>query len=345
MIRLKKLNLEISNPCNEHCVHCYRVCESTKKGFLSLCDVERIFHEIAPIRNDKLNVLLTGGEVLLNRNWREILIFTLSQKSTVTLFTNGSLMTENDVDFLAKFNNNLDFKGVQISLYSLRPEIHDSVTGLKGSCEKSFKAIKMLKKAGVKVFVSCPVMKINKDFFAEEMRWMDEHDINSCADLFIFPSSNYQNSNISQQLSLDDIEELYKETEKKNFELGYLWGWNRPKDLDVLFYDAAANGICISGDGSIYPMIGWYKHLGNIHEDSLCDVFRNHPLLNECRKIRIRDFNECVNCDAIGYCSFCPTTHLTANYGRLKNLDRAYCKYVHLVKQMADCRDKTLNKR
>ena len=49
MPKLRNLDLEISNPCNEKCIHCYRTCEQTKQGFLSLDAVKKIFGLVSTI--------------------------------------------------------------------------------------------------------------------------------------------------------------------------------------------------------------------------------------------------------------------------------------------------------
>ena len=339
--KLKSLDLEISNPCNERCVHCYRTCESTKRGFLSLEDVQKIFKELDPIREERINVLLTGGEALLNKDWKKIFVYAIEHNARVSLFTNGTLITDDDVHFLSDFNGCKQFKEVQISLYSLQPEIHDEITGLNGSCFKSLNAIKKLKNAGVEIFVSCPVMKLNQRFVPDLMRYMDKNNIGCCADLFIFPNSDYKSGNIGQRLSLNDLEQFYQETAKNNFELAYIWRNRCPKEivLEKIFYGAAGTGVLIAGDGNIYPMIGWYEKLGNIHDDSLQKVFLSHPLLEKCRHVKVKDFEECVNCNAVEYCSFCPTPHLTANNGQMMKLNQDYCNYIHQIKKMAERRD------
>ena len=341
MLKLKRLDLEISNPCNEHCIHCYRTCDSTKRGFLSVNNVKKIFDDIKDIRENKINVIITGGEVLLNNEWRDIFKYCISQNARISLFTNGSLMSEKDIEFLTQYKDSPNFREVQISLYSLLPEIHEKITGLKDSCKKSLSAIKMLKAAEIPVFVSCPVMSVNKDSVFDMIRYMDNCGINNSTTLFIFPNSDYKNKNSKYRLSHKDLEFLYQRTSKNNFELSYVWGYNHKQDdiLEKNFYESAASGILVSGDGSIFPMIGWYKKIGNIHKDSLADIFLNNSLLKECRRIKIGDFTECRQCEAIGYCSFCPTTHLTANHGKLRLLNHEYCEYVHLIKQMAERRD------
>ena len=44
-MQLTSIDLEISNPCNEHCVHCYRHSLNSKKGFLSAKEVESVLNQ------------------------------------------------------------------------------------------------------------------------------------------------------------------------------------------------------------------------------------------------------------------------------------------------------------
>lgn len=340
---LKSLSLEISNPCNERCVHCYRVCDSTRQGFLTIEDVRLVFKQIENIRSDKLQVTITGGEALLNRNWKEILTFIQNEGCSFSLFSNGTLLSDADADFLASLVSK-GLKEVQLSIYALDPVIHDNVTNLKGSLKKTIQALQKLRMRNVPVFVSCPAMQVNKNNLADLMRWADKEKIPSCVDLFIFGVSDYSEKNLSQRLNVDDLERFYEETMQNNGELAYVWGYNRQKTKpsECLFYGEAANGLCISGDGSIYPMIGWYEKLGNIHQDSVENVYTNHPILQQCRKINVSDFCECIKCEAYGHCSLCPLPHLSANHGNLLNLDKSYCDYVHKVKELAQRRDKVM---
>ena len=45
----------------------------------------------------------------------------------------------------------------------MNPEIHDKITTVKGSFEKTKAAIEKLVAADVPVQISCPLMKANKD--------------------------------------------------------------------------------------------------------------------------------------------------------------------------------------
>ena len=42
---LKTLDFEVSNPCNEKCIHCYRHCFNKEKGFMTCKDIEYVLKE------------------------------------------------------------------------------------------------------------------------------------------------------------------------------------------------------------------------------------------------------------------------------------------------------------
>ena len=205
------IELEISNPCNERCLHCYRGCNSTRKGFLSAAQTKNVLKQAKNL--GVKSVTITGGEALLNPEWREIVEIADDLDYQTLLFTNGSLLNEKDMDFLSNVKN---LKEVQISLYSMEESVHDSITGLKGSCEKTKNAIKLLRERKIPLFVSCSVMKENKSAVFDVMRWCDDNNIPSCADIFIFGSSDYSKLNLSHRLSWKELGDFFEETMKDN---------------------------------------------------------------------------------------------------------------------------------
>lgn len=160
---MDSLNLEISNPCNEHCVHCYRHCFNITKGFLSCENAKNVLEQAKSLGAKK--VTITGGEVLLNPDWKEIVKTADELGFRISFFSNGSLMKEEDVDFLSTVKN---LKEVQFSLYSLEENDHDSVTNLKGSCEKLKKQLKCLEEEMFRfffLFLQCKIIKNHLSMF------------------------------------------------------------------------------------------------------------------------------------------------------------------------------------
>lgn len=341
-LAMNTIELEISNPCNERCVHCYRVCENTKRGFLSARQAQSVLEQAKAIGADK--VTITGGEPLLNPEWRDIVSAAEKLDFLISFFSNGSLLKEADADFLATVKN---LNGVQFSLYALDERTHDAITGVSGSCAGTKNAISLLRERQIPLFVSCPVMKENKSAVLAVMRWCDSEGINSCADIFIFGDSDYTGKNLSHRLSWSEIRDFFEETMKDGGRLSYVWGSGHgERDLrKIEFYGGAARSLCVSGDGTIYPAIGWYEPLGNIATDSIKDVFYNSPILQKLRGIKASDISECARCGCVDFCTFCFTPHISANHGKLGKVDKdGYCKFVALRKKLAYERDARLGK-
>lgn len=333
---LQGISLEISNPCNEHCLHCYRHCLNKKSGFLTKEQASTVLSQ-AKILGAK-NVTVTGGESLLNPDWKDILNISNEMGFRLFFYTNGILLNEMNAEFLASAKNLVE---IQISLYAMDENIHDSITGVKGSCSKTKNAINLLRERNIPLFISCPVMKENKTAVFDVMRWCDDNNIKSCADIFIFGESDYTGNNLKHRLSLEDLQDFFDETMKANARLSYVWGkgYGNQNLSEIEFYGEAGHSLLVSGDGTVYPAIGWYEPLGNIATDSLKGIFENHPLLKELRTIHASDIAECKNCKYSDFCDFCFSPHITANNGELRKLDKDYCKFVKIRKEFAFVRD------
>lgn len=333
------LELEISNPCNEKCIHCYRTCKNTKKGFLSARQAESVFSQAKALGASR--VTITGGEMLLNSEWKDIVRIADSLDFRISLFSNGTRLTEKDADFIRGIQG---VKNIQISLYALDETVHDLIAGVKGACVRTKNAISILRNRNLPLFVSCPVMKENRFAVLDVMKWCDDNEIQSCADVFIFGASDYSGRNLEHRLDRNDLYAFFDETMKDNGRLSYVWGKKyEHKDLTkIKFYGNAVSSLCISGDGQIYPSIGWYEPLGNIDNDSLEKIYKNHPLLRKIRSIAAADIKECLNCSVADYCEFCPIPHLTANKGELFKLDTNFCDYVRLRELFVQKRDSIL---
>jgi hypothetical protein len=88
--------LETTFRCNLNCVHCYvnepASSREVRERELPLPRLLRVVDEIAEA--GCLNLLLTGGEVLLRPDFKDLYVYILRRGIRVTIFTNGTLVTD-----------------------------------------------------------------------------------------------------------------------------------------------------------------------------------------------------------------------------------------------------------
>jgi radical SAM protein with 4Fe4S-binding SPASM domain len=151
--------LELTFRCNYNCVHCYvnlptgdRVAKARE---LSTAEWKRILEEIA--QAGCLNLLLTGGEFMLRPDWKEIYMHARRQGMLITLYTNGSAITPEIVDFLAEYRP----RRVEITLYGATKDTYEKVTRLPGSFEKAIRGINLLSEHAIPLKLKSVALRSN----------------------------------------------------------------------------------------------------------------------------------------------------------------------------------------
>ncbi len=157
--KLFSISFELTYRCVEKCIHCYiddapKFCAADELTLDEYKDILRQAREMGCV-----NVLFTGGEVLLRPDLCDIVESAVKLGFIVNIYTTGVGLTDKVFDRLCAAKVN----GISVSLYSGIASEHDKITGVKGSFEKTLKAALMFKAAGVNTFIKCVAMKQNFD--------------------------------------------------------------------------------------------------------------------------------------------------------------------------------------
>jgi radical SAM protein with 4Fe4S-binding SPASM domain len=152
--------IETTFRCNLRCAHCYvnepardptaRARELSKDRLLRLVD------EV--VEEGCLEVLFTGGEVLLRADFPEVYLHALRRGLRVTVFTNGTLLTDKIADLFEAYRPAC----IEISLYGMTRETYERVTGVPGSFEKCMAGIGRLRARGVPFKLKTMVLAWNR---------------------------------------------------------------------------------------------------------------------------------------------------------------------------------------
>ena len=118
------VQLDLTYRCNERCVHCYL--DHDDHGEMTTAEIKNLLDQMADAGVFYLTV--SGGEIMMRRDFFEILEHARLRTFCIKLKTNGILIRKKE----AQRFRELGVESVQISIYSHRPQVHDAITKMPG---------------------------------------------------------------------------------------------------------------------------------------------------------------------------------------------------------------------
>jgi radical SAM protein with 4Fe4S-binding SPASM domain len=164
--------IEPTHRCPLACAHCYNNLPvgdaEARRRELSTAEVRRIVDEIADA--GCLWLLLTGGEILARRDFAEIYQHVKRRGLLVTLFTNGTQVTEALADMLTEWRP----FAVEITLYGRTRETYERLTGVPGSFERCMRGIRLLADRGLPLKLKTVAVTLNRHEVPDMQRFAEE---------------------------------------------------------------------------------------------------------------------------------------------------------------------------
>lgn len=302
---LTSFHIELTSKCNERCVHCYIPHEKKDTDI----DRELMLNVLRQCRDmGVITVIFSGGEPMLHPEFCKFLHYAKDLDLNVTVLSNLTLLSAQILEVL-KYKH---ATCVNVSLYSMRSEVHDKITGMKGSFEKTKGNILKLIENNIPVQINCPVMKQNKDSFYEVITWGQEHKCAVITDYLIMARYDGSIDNLDNRLSSEELNDVIENLIKNDVVLQTnIQSINRKDSANRVKTDDRVCGVgmttlCMVARGDVYPCAGWQKMIcGNVNETSLKEIWEKSPQVDYLRHIRQRDFKKCVDCKENEYCLMC----------------------------------------
>lgn len=158
--------------CNLRCVHCYvnQPAGSAEEQAREL-GTERALALIDEMADAGcLNLLMTGGEVLLRSDFERLYLHAVGRGLLVTVFTNGTLVTERVAELFDQHRPLL----VEVSLYGMTAATYERVTGVPGSFERCLAGIERLRAHGVPFALKTMALAANRAEVGDMRRFAEE---------------------------------------------------------------------------------------------------------------------------------------------------------------------------
>ncbi|MCL1935466.1 MAG: radical SAM protein [Defluviitaleaceae bacterium] len=291
---LRNVTIELLTKCNWRCKHCY-IDSHTVSGLPK----EKIFEILKELRKSyTFDITFTGGEIFFRQDTMEIIEYARNLGFNVSLLSNVSLLDEDKIKKLKKLNI---FK-MYCTIFSMNCDIHDNITTIKGSLEKSIENIKLIKKYGIDLEIRTILMKENQNEYKNIYNFCIENDIEYTATTSVFPSID--GCKRPTDLRIDDKQKL-KEIIK---DIDYIRKFDKKRDdiiQDSICCNILFNSLYIDSNGDIYPCNLLYIKLGDIYINNILDIWKNSPVLNELQNYKSSDLNSCNKCEAKDFCYRC----------------------------------------
>lgn len=290
---------ELTHRCNLLCKHCYQCGPDLNRQEVNIEEIAEGLKQLKELGT--LFITFSGGEVFLREDIFEILELTREFGMAYRIFTNATILDKTKMDRLIK----LKPLSVEMSIYSMNPSIHDGITKIKGSLDKTKEAAEYLRKNNVNVKFKSVVFRENMN----EFRAMENYakKIQASFNFYIgaIPRLDGDKKGTMDNLSSEQVSEFLR---TMNFQKEEFLKIRREGDYRPLCF-AGKNGLYISPYGDVFPCVTWRIKCGNIRQNSLRDIWTGTEF-NKLRKISFDDLKDCNKCDLVVYCNRCPGTAL-----------------------------------
>src|SRR5262249_45787287 len=164
--------MEVPRRCPLECLHCYNNLPMTdgsaRERELTFDEHCRLLDELADA--GCLWLLYTGGEIFARRDFLDIYTYAKRKGFIITLFTNGTLVTERIADYLATWRP----FAIEITLYGRTKETYERLTGIPGSYEKCLRGIRVLLDRGLPLALKTVAVSTNRHEVLEMQRFAEE---------------------------------------------------------------------------------------------------------------------------------------------------------------------------
>lgn len=341
------VHFDVTYRCNERCVHCYL--DHVDHGEMNTREVKGVLDQLAEAGT--LFLTFSGGEIFLRKDLFDLLAYARKLHFDVSLKTNALLINAERAARLRL----LGVRRIQVSIYSADPAVHDAITKVPGSLERSLKAIRFLKAQGLQVKIACPLMKQNLTAYRSVQALAEELGVPYILDLTITPKMDGDRSVLALRNSAEALLPVLQDpalnprlgshpgAAQTSTGFGASLASSSTSGAESSAYDdipcsAGHNSCYISPYGDVCPCVQMPSPAGNLHRQRFADIWHGSAEMRRVRAVRESDLAVCSRCSIRTYCERCPGLAQMEGGDLLGAYERA-CELAELNARLAGVRN------
>jgi len=347
---------EVTNRCNEKCVHCFNPgaphadSEKANRDTQELT-TEEGFKLIDSFRKaGAYRLILSGGEVFLRRDIFELIQHARNLHMQVHIFTNGIILNDERLEKLVQTYP----ESVSVSLYSASAEVHDQITRVPGSFQKSVSVLQKLRGLGIKTTVKAIQMQHTVQGYGNVEKLARSLGSRTTVELNMSAGNDGAQGPIS--LAVSDESELIALAATKGSpifvgDISNNFG-ERHRNSNGSFCSAGRSMMSVTSDGKVYPCVALPLEIGTLADSEFHEIWQSSQIgvrrsnlnaslssisdrpLSKWQSIRISDYKECGTHDRCSWCHKCPGMSLNET-GDALNSSIVQCRIAYAKMQAA----------
>jgi MoaA/NifB/PqqE/SkfB family radical SAM enzyme len=326
---------ELTYRCNERCVHCYNPGaahtenEKPNRNNKEL-STQQVFKSLESFaKGGVFGITLTGGEIMLRKDFYEIVEYSRRLGMAVNIYTNAIKLDELAIKKLA----NLWVSTVSVSVYSHVAEVHDDITRVPGSYEKAVKALKIMNDMGIRTSLKSVQMDHTLQAYKGIAKLSE--DLGAIPETELGLSPGVDGAIAPMLMSTHNPAELIVAASTQGFPIFVGDSSNNygefVKDPKATVCAAGYSGLSVAADGNIYPCNSLPIKSGNLHEHDPLEIWNsaltNRKSLTSLQKgnssevkhldkitqnlskwqdVRLEHYQECGTHSRCNWCVKCP---------------------------------------
>ena len=305
------VHVDLTYRCNERCIHCYL--DHEDHGEMKTDEIKNVLEQLA--QSGTLFLTLSGGEIFLRDDLFELLEFARSLHFDISLKTNALLI---DAERARKLRA-LSVRRIQISIYSAEPAVHDAITKVRGSLERTLTAIRFLQAEGLQVKIACPLMKQNLMAYRNVQALAAELGVPYVLDMTITPKMDGDMGLLQLRNPVQDLLPILQDptlnppsSSQDSAQTAQLTtGSATSSGIESHAYEdipcsAGHNSCYISPYGEVFPCVQMPVATGNLRQQRFDEIWFKSPEMERVRAVRESQLPVCSKCSIRQYCERCP---------------------------------------
>jgi len=293
---LGMLFIELTDRCNERCVHCYAESAPERSAKLNRDEIQRVLEEALTLGTPA--VQFTGGDPLIHPD----LIFAVQTAreldyQMLEIYTNGLALNETLLGQLAPYSPAFAF-----SIYSHEAAVHDAITQTPGSLMRTLKAMRRVQDAGLPLRVGMVVMHENRGMEEATFAFLQAE---LGLDVSQFGTDVVRSTGRGEFMADNQSTSAHLQRFKHRADSAEQGTPAQPSPEAAKMIRRGK--LCVSATGDVFPCIfSRSTRLGSIREQSLGDILvsldqRSLSHASTQRWQQCRQSLSCSDCQAIAY--------------------------------------------